>query len=248
MRRYSWQNDVKIFGQEHFFAYPTNVTLGYLWSFGSLAGLCLIIQIVTGLLLAVHYLPSAEVAFFTVEQISREVNYGWLFRYVHSNGASLFFIILYIHIFRSLMTASYSRNWINTWLSGVAMFILTIATAFFGYVLPWGQMSLWGATVITNLFSAVPVIGPKLVLWLWGGFSVDTPTLGKFFTLHFLLPFVIAILALIHILFLHDSGSSSQLQTICLQDQKYPFSYYTVKDLLGMLYLVFFWLWYRAHN
>jgi len=240
MRRHSWQHEAKIFGQEHFFFYPTNVTLGYLWSFGSLAGFCLVIQILTGLLLAIHYLPSAEVAFFTIEQISREVNYGWLFRYVHSNGASIFFIVLYIHIFRSLMTASYSRSWINTWLSGVLMFILTIATAFFGYVLPWGQMSLWGATVITNLFSAVPIIGPKLVLWLWGGFSVDTPTLGKFFTLHFLLPFVIALLALTHILFLHDSGSSSQLQTICLQDQKYFFSYYAVKDLLGMLYLVFF--------
>lgn len=235
----TWLNTLHGWAREHFFRYPTNVTLGYLWSFGSLAGFCLILQIVSGLLLAIHYLPAADSAFFTIEQITREVNYGWLIRYAHSNGASFFFIVLYIHIFRSLLTASYSRSWNNAWTLGVIIFILVIATAFFGYVLPWGQMSLWGATVITNLFSAVPVIGPKLVLWLWGGFSVDTPTLGKFFTLHFLLPFVIAALALLHILFLHEAGSSSQLGTISLRDQKNFFSYYSIKDLLGILYLLF---------
>jgi len=153
-------------------------------------------------------------------------------------GHLFFFIVLYIHIFRSLMTASFTKNWMNAWLTGVVMFILVIATAFFGYVLPWGQMSLWGATVITNLFSAVPVVGVKLVLWLWGGFSVDSPTLGKFFTLHFLLPFVIAALASLHILFLHDSGSSSQLSAISLRDQRYFLSYFAIKDLLGIIYFI----------
>jgi len=232
----TWKSWIRIESRKHFFTYPTNITLGYLWSFGSLAGFCLILQIVSGLLLAIHYLPSAETAFYSVEQISREINYGWLLRYLHSNGASFFFIILYVHIFRSLMTASFTKNWINTWLIGVIMFILVIATAFFGYVLPWGQMSLWGATVITNLFSAVPVVGTKLVLWLWGGFAVDSPTIGKFFTLHFLLPFIIAALAALHILFLHDSGSSSQLATISLRDQKNFLSYFAVKDLLGVVY------------
>jgi len=139
----SWQSWAQLQGREHFFSYPTNVTLGYLWSFGSLAGFCLIVQILSGLLLATHYLPTSEIAFFSTEQIFREINFGWLLKYLHSNGASFFFIILYIHIFRSLMTASFSKNWVNTWITGVFMFILVIATAFFGYVFPWGQMSLW---------------------------------------------------------------------------------------------------------
>jgi len=224
--------------RNHFFRYPTNINLGYLWSFGSLAGFSLGIQIITGLLLTTHYQPAAANAYMTIEHIARDVTGGWLLHYLHGNGASFFFIVLYIHIFRSLLTASFSKNWVNSWISGVIIFILVIATAFFGYVLPWGQMSLWGATVITNLFSAVPLVGNKLVLWLWGGFSVDTPTIGKFFTLHFLLPLVIMALAVLHIIFLHEHGSSSQIKVVSLRDQKVFLTYFAVKDLLGMLFLV----------
>ena len=174
------------------YEYPTPKNLNYWWNFGSLAGFMLVVMIVTGIVLAMHYTPHVDHAFDTVERIMRDVNYGWLMRYIHMNGASMFFIAVYIHMFRGLYYGSYKAPRELLWMLGVVILLLMMATAFMGYVLPWGQMSFWGATVITNLFSAIPVIGDSIVTWLWGGFSVDNPTLNRFFSLHYLLPFVIA--------------------------------------------------------
>ena len=166
-------------------SYPAPATITYWWSFGSLAGICLVIQIVTGILLAMHYTPNIELAFFSVEHIMRDVNYGWLLRYLHANGASIFFIVVYLHMFRGLYYGSYLYPRQLLWITGVIIYFLMMAAAFMGYVLPWGQMSLWGATVITNMFSAIPVIGESIVYWLWGGFSIDNATLNRFFSLHY---------------------------------------------------------------
>src|ERR1700752_4374303 len=171
--------------------YPTPRNLNYWWNFGSLAGITLVIMIVTGVVLAMHYTPHADLAFESVERIMRDVNYGWLLRYIHMNGASMFFLIVYIHLFRGLYYGSYKEPRELLWILGVVILLLMIATAFMGYVLPWGQMSYWAATVITNLFSAIPVIGPGIVTFLWGGFAVGDPTLHRFYALHYLLPFVI---------------------------------------------------------
>jgi len=173
----------------HVIDYPTPSNLTYAWSFGSTAGICLVIQILTGVFLAMHYTPHIDLAFNSVEHIMRDVNNGWLIRYMHANGASMFFIVVYCHIFRGLYYGSYMFPRQLLWCSGVVIFILMMATAFMGYVLPWGQMSFWGATVITNLFSAIPFVGGAIVEWLWGGFSVDNATLNRFFSLHFLVPF-----------------------------------------------------------
>lgn len=223
--------------------YPTPKNLSYAWNFGSLAGFMLLIMMLTGIFLAMHYVPSTDHAFDSVERIMREVNYGWLIRYLHMNGASMFFIVVYIHIFRGLYYGSYKSPRELLWMIGVIILLLMMATAFMGYVLPWGQMSFWGATVITNLFSAFPVIGESIVTWLWGGFSVDNPTLNRFFALHYLLPFLIAGMSILHLVALHQFGSNNPLGI----DRKGPedsipfHPYYTVKDAFGLsLFLVFY--------
>nr|ABW81329.1 cytochrome b [Mugil cephalus] len=216
---------------------PAPASLSSLWNFGSLLGLCLVSQIATGLFLAMHYAPETSSAFASVAHICRDVNYGWLIRNMHANGASFFFVCIYIHIGRGLYYGSYLYK--ETWNIGVVLLLLVMMTAFVGYVLPWGQMSFWGATVITNLLSAVPYIGESLVQWLWGGFAVDNATLTRFFAFHFLLPFVILALTLIHLIFLHETGSNNPLGLPSNSD-KIPFHpYYTIKDIFGFLALLF---------
>ena len=226
----------------HLIDYPTPVNLNYFYGFGSLAGIMLVIQILTGIFLAMHYTAHIDLAFNSVEHIMRDVNNGWLIRYIHANGASFFFIVVYIHIFRGLYYGSYITPREALWCSGVTIFILMMATAFMGYVLPWGQMSFWGATVITNLFSAIPFIGKDIVDWLWGGFAVDNPTLNRFFSLHFTFPFVIVGAVLIHLILLHEVGSNNPLG-ITLKTENIPFyPYFYTKDLFGLiiLFLIFF--------
>nr|UUG47613.1 cytochrome b [Ips nitidus] len=214
---------------------PSNITS--MWNFGSLLGLCLMIQIITGLFLAMHFCSNIELAFNSVAHISRNVNYGWLIRILHANGASFFFICLYLHIGRGIYYSSYLLK--ETWLSGVTIFFLVMATAFLGYVLPWGQMSFWGATVITNLVSAIPYLGNTIVQWIWGGFAVDNATLSRFFALHFILPFIISAFVMIHLLFLHQTGSNNPLG-INSNIDKVPFHpFFTFKDLLGALIMMF---------
>nr|YP_009948385.1 cytochrome b [Nucifraga caryocatactes]QOH97566.1 cytochrome b [Nucifraga caryocatactes] len=210
---------------------PTPSNISAWWNFGSLLGICLVTQIITGLLLAMHYTADTSLAFTSVAHMCRNVQFGWLIRNLHANGASLFFICIYLHIGRGFYYGSYLNK--ETWNIGVILLLTLMATAFVGYVLPWGQMSFWGATVITNLFSAIPYIGQTLVEWLWGGFSVDNPTLTRFFAFHFLLPFVIAGLTLVHLTFLHETGSNNPLG-IPSDCDKIPFHpYYSIKDLLG---------------
>lgn len=226
----------------HLIDYPTPINLNYFYGFGSLAGIMLVVQILTGIFLAMHYTPHIDLAFNSVEHIMRDVNNGWLIRYTHANGASFFFIVVYIHIFRGLYYGSYITPREYLWCSGVIIFILMMATAFMGYVLPWGQMSFWGATVITNLFSAIPLVGKDIVDWLWGGFAVDNPTLNRFFSLHFTMPFVIVGAVLIHLILLHEVGSSNPLG-LTLKSENIPFyPYFYTKDLFGLmvLLLVFF--------
>jgi len=216
--------------------YPTPRNLNYFWNFGSLAGLSLVIMIVTGIVLAMSYTPHVDYAFESVERIMRDVNHGWLIRYIHMNGASFFFIVVFIHMFRGLYYGSYKAPRELLWMLGVVIFLLMMATAFMGYVLPWGQMSFWGATVITNLFSAVPFVGDSLVTFLWGGFSVDNPTLNRFFALHYLMPFVIAGVVILHIVALHKFGSNNPLGIDMTGPQdSIPFHpYYTIKDFFGI--------------
>nr|AAC35381.1 cytochrome b [Apaloderma vittatum] len=210
---------------------PTPSNISAWWNFGSLLGICLVTQILTGLLLAAHYTADTTLAFSSVAHTCRNVQYGWLIRNLHANGASFFFICIYFHIGRGFYYGSYLFK--ETWNTGVVLLLTLMATAFVGYVLPWGQMSFWGATVITNLFSAIPYIGQTLVEWAWGGFSVDNPTLTRFFALHFLLPFMIAGLTLIHLTFLHESGSNNPLGIVSNSD-KIPFHpYFSLKDILG---------------
>nr|APX40289.1 cytochrome b [Chrysolina rufoaenea] len=217
---------------------PTPSNISTMWNFGSLLGLCLMIQIITGLFLAMHYCPNMDLAFNSVSHICRDINYGWLLRTTHANGASFFFICLYTHIGRGIYYSSYIMK--ETWLIGVTLFFLIMATAFLGYVLPWGQMSFWGATVITNLVSAIPYLGTMIVQWIWGGFAVDNATLTRFFTFHFILPFIITAFIMIHLLFLHQTGSSNPLGTQSNID-KIPFHpYFSFKDLMGMLMMLFF--------
>jgi ubiquinol-cytochrome c reductase cytochrome b subunit len=223
--------------------YPTPRNLNYWWNFGSLAGIVLVIMIVTGVVLAMHYTPHATLAFDSVERIMRDVNYGWLLRYIHMNGASMFFLIVYIHLFRGLYYGSYKYPRELLWILGVVILVLMIATAFMGYVLPWGQMSYWAATVITNLFSAIPVVGGKIVTLLWGGFTVGNPTLNRFFSLHYLLPFIIVAVIGLHLVALHQHGSNNPLGIDHRGPQDtIPFHpYYTVKDMFGLcVFLLFF--------
>lgn len=215
---------------------PTPKNISLIWNFGSLLGVCLIIQIIRGLFLAIHYVPNTQIAFQSVIHICRDVNIGWFIRILHANGASIFFICIFIHIGRGLYYESFFL--LETWNLGVIIFLLTIASAFLGYVLPWGQISFWGATVITNLLSAVPYLGQILVYWIWGGFSVDNATLNRFFVFHFILPFVVLVIVIIHLFFLHLKGSNNPLG-ISRKSYKIPFRpYFTLKDLIG--FIVFF--------
>nr|QIJ94080.1 cytochrome b [Eremias arguta deserti]QIJ94081.1 cytochrome b [Eremias arguta deserti]QIJ94082.1 cytochrome b [Eremias arguta deserti]QIJ94085.1 cytochrome b [Eremias arguta deserti]QIJ94087.1 cytochrome b [Eremias arguta deserti] len=215
---------------------PTPPNISAWWNFGSLLGLCLIIQILTGLFLAMHYTADVTSAFSSVAHIHRDVQHGWLIRNLHANGASLFFICIYLHIGRGLYYGSYIFT--ETWNIGVVLLLLVMATAFMGYVLPWGQMSFWGATVITNLLSAIPYVGSTLVEWVWGGFAIDNATLTRFFTLHFLLPFIIMAVSMIHLLFLHETGSNNPTGLNSNSD-KIPFHpYYSYKDALGALIML----------
>ncbi len=224
--------------------YPAPKNLNYLWNFGSIAGICLVLQIITGIFLAMHYTPHVNHAFDSVEHIMRSVNYGWLLRYTHAVGASMFFIAVYIHILRGLYYGSYKSPREMLWFMGILIFLAMMATAFMGYVLPWGQMSFWGATVITNLFSAIPGVGEAIVTWLWGGFAVDNPTLNRFFALHYLLPFVICAIVVFHIWALHQHGSNNPTGVdVKSEKDTVPFHpYYTAKDAfgLGVFFLIYF--------
>jgi ubiquinol-cytochrome c reductase cytochrome b/c1 subunit len=224
------------FVQHELYDYPTPRNLTYWWNFGSLAGITLVIMIVTGIFLAMQYTPSADAAFDSVQHIMRDVNYGWLLRYAHMNGASMFFAIVYIHLFRGLYYGSYKRPRELLWMLGVIILLLMMATAFMGYVLPWGQMSFWAATVITNLFSALPLVGKSIVTFLWGGFAVGNPTLHRFYALHYLLPFVIVAVVGLHLIALHTHGSNNPLGIDAKGPQDtIPFHpYYTIKDLFGL--------------
>ena len=237
-------------------SFPTPRNFNYFWNFGALAMINLMIMIATGIFLSMHYTPHTAYAFDSVERIMRDVNFGWLLRYVHMNGASMFFIVVYIHIWRGMYYGSYKAPRELLWILGVTIFLLMMATAFMGYVLPWGQMSFWGATVITNLFSAIPLVGPDIVVWLWGGFSVDNPTLSRFFSLHYLLPFVIVGVVFLHVAALHITGSNNPLGVEPRGPQDtLPFHpYYTVKDSVGIIvyfmvfgFLVFFMPNYLGH-
>lgn len=242
-----WNKDsILSFVDSHIIDYPTPINLNYMWSFGSTAGLCLVVQIVTGIFLAMHYSPHIDLAFSSVEHIMRDVNNGWLIRYLHANGASMFFIVVYCHIFRGLYYGSYIYPRERLWASGVIIFLLMMATAFMGYVLPWGQMSFWGATVITNLFSAIPFVGNSIVEWLWGGFSVSNATLNRFFSLHYLMPFVITGLVLVHLSLLHKDGSNNPLGINTNVDTVSFYPYFYVKDLFSFLLLVLFFSFFVA--
>jgi quinol-cytochrome oxidoreductase complex cytochrome b subunit len=222
----------------HLVFYPTPINIRYLWGFGSLSGLVLAIQIITGIFLAMHYTPHVDYAFFSVEHIIRDVNFGWLLRYLHANGASFFFMLVYVHIFRGLYYGSYTYPRTYLWQSGVIILILIIATGFIGYVLPWGQISFWGATVITNLFSAIPNVGVPFVQWVWGGFSVDNATLNRFFSFHYVLPFLIVGVVFVHLTLLHLDGSSNPLGVDSAVRKIYFFPYFYVKDLFGFVLLL----------
>lgn len=237
---------------KHSAEYQAPKNLSFMWNFGSLAGIALVLQIVTGLFLAMQYTPHAAMAFDSVERIMRDVNYGWLIRYAHAVGASMFFVVVYLHIGRGLFYGSYKYPRELLWFFGIIIFISMMATAFMGYVLPWGQMSFWGAKVITNLFSAIPLVGEDIVVWLWGGYSVDNPTLNRFFALHFLLPFVIFALVIIHViaLHMHGSGNPTGVEVKTAKDTIPFHPYYTVKDFFGMgvFFLVFFYFLFFAPN
>lgn len=231
----------------HLIDYPTYVNTTYIWSFGSCAGLMLVLQIVTGLLLSFHYFNFSDYSFFSIEHIMRDVHFGWFFRYLHANGASLFFLVLYLHVGKGLFYKSYIYPRSLIWSSGIIIFLLVMAAAFLGYVLPWGQMSFWGATVITNLFSVIPFYGPSIASWIWGGYAVDYPTLSRFFSFHFIIPIIIAGLVIVHLILLHQFSSSSNLFTGEHIDSVSFYPYFFIKDFLIILffftllsYLVFF--------
>jgi len=228
-----------------FVAYPTPRNLNYWWTFGAILSFMLVAQIVTGVILAMHYTPNADLALNSVEHVMRDVNYGWLLRYLHANGASMFFLAVYIHIFRGLYYGSYKEPREVLWILGVIIFLLMMATAFMGYVLPWGQMSFWAATVITNLFSAIPLVGETITTWLWGGFAVGNPTLNRFFSLHYLLPFMIAGVVVLHVWALHVSGQNNPAGIdIKTNRDSVPFTpYATVKDTFGLVCFLILFAW-----
>ena len=222
----------------HLTDYPTPKNLNYWWTFGGILTFCLVTQIITGIVLAMHYTAHADLAFSSVEHIMRDVNYGWLIRYIHANGASMFFLAVYIHIFRALFYGSYKSPREVIWILGILIYLLMMAAAFMGYVLPWGQMSFWGATVITNLFSAIPLVGESITQWLWGGYSVDNPTLTRFFSLHYLIPFLILGLVILHIWALHVPGNNNPVGIDLKKDgsDTVPFHpYIVIKDLFALV-------------
>ena len=231
----------------HLKEYPTPKNLNYWWTFGGILTFCLITQIVTGVILGMHYVAHTDHAFESIEHIMRDVNYGWLLRYVHANGASMFFLAVYIHIFRGLFYGSYKAPREVIWIIGVIIYLLMMATAFMGYVLPWGQMSFWGATVITNLFSAIPFAGESITTWLWGGYSVDNPTLTRFYALHYLLPFLIFGLIILHIWALHVPGNNNPIGIDVKKNsnETMPFHPYMVmKDITALLVFIIIFLWF----
>jgi ubiquinol-cytochrome c reductase cytochrome b subunit len=235
------KNYLVAFISNHIVYYPTPISLSYAWSFGSLAGLCLVIQMLSGIFLAMHYTPHIDLAFSSVEYIMRDVENGWFIRYVHANGASMFFIVVYFHIFRGLYYGSYMAPREQLWCSGVVIFLLMMGTAFTGYVLPWGQMSFWGATVITSLVTVIPVAGKEIVEWLWGGYTVNNPTLNRFFSIHFCLPFIIAGMSLIHLALLHKEGSNNPIGSDTGVDDIPFYPYFFSKDLFAlMIFFLFF--------
>jgi len=248
------KNQLMAFIDSHIISYPTPFNLNYMWSFGSAAGICLVIQMVTGIFLAMYYTANADLAFSSIEHIMRNVHNGWLIRYIHANGASMFFIVVYCHIFRGLYYVSYIEPRRILWCSGVIIFLLMMATAFMGYVLPWGQMSFWGVTVITSLFTAIPYVGQSIVEWIWGGYVVTNITLIRFYSLHYLMPFVIAGLTLLHLALLHQEGSNNPLGVDASVDNIPFYPYFYVKDLFTFFILVtvfsgfvFYWPNYLGH-
>jgi len=222
---------------DHLIDYPTPININYMWNFGSLAGIFLGVQILTGIFLAMHYTPHVDLAFLSVEHIMRDVNNGWLIRYLHANGASMFFLVVYVHVGRGIYYGSYQKPREFVWIVGVVVLILMMATAFMGYVLPWGQMSFWAATVITNLFSAFPIVGEPIVAWLWGGFSVSNATLNRFFSLHYVMPFVIAAVVIIHLSLLHKDGSNNPMGMNKTADNISFYPYFYTKDLFAFFIL-----------
>jgi len=240
------------FAQDAMMDYPEPRNLNYWWNFGALAGIVLVIMIVSGVFLAMNYTPHADMAFNSVERIMRDVDYGWLIRYIHMNGASFFFIIVYIHLFRGMYYGSYKEPRELLWMLGVVILLLMMATAFFGYVLPWGQMSFWGATVITNLFSVIPVVGKTVLTWLLGGYAVGNPTLNRFFSLHYLLPFIIVGVVMLHLIALRQAGSNNPLGIAVKGPQdELPFHpYQTMKDMfvLGVFLVVYALFVFYAPN
>lgn len=225
----------------HLVFYPTPKNINYIWSFGSLAGIFFSLQIVTGIFLAMHYVPNIELAFASVEHIMRDVEYGWLIRYLHANGASMVFVFLYLHIAKALYFRSYTNTRVHLWFSGILVFLFMMGTAFVGYVLPWGQMSFWGATVITNLITAIPYIGEPIAYWVWGGFSVANPTLNRFFSIHYLLPFLIVGLTILHLGLLHEAGSSNPIGVFSSRDTTTFWPYFGVKDaFIFIVFLMFY--------
>nr|FAA04208.1 TPA: cytochrome b [Holtodrilus truncatus] len=212
---------------------PAPINISIWWNYGSLLGLTLIIQTISGIFLTMHYTPNMDMAFMSVMHISRDVEWGWMIRYIHGNGASMMFLFMYLHMSRGLYYMSYSL--METWNIGVIIYVLTVATAFMGYVLPWGQMSFWAATVITNMMTTIPYIGKTMVEWIWGGFAIDNPTLNRFYTFHFILPFILMVLSMVHLLFLHQTGSNNPLG-ISSNSDKIPFHpYFTMKDMIGFI-------------
>ncbi|MDE2361755.1 MAG: cytochrome b/b6 [Hyphomicrobiales bacterium] len=244
-----FESRLPVMGLVHssFVAYPTPKNLNYWWTFGAILSFMLGAQIVTGVVLAMHYTPNTGLAFDSVEQIMRDVNWGWLLRYLHSNGASMFFLAVYVHIARGMYYGSYKAPREVLWLLGVVIFLLMMATAFMGYVLPWGQMSFWGATVITNLFSAIPLVGDTITTWLWGGYSVDNPTLNRFFSLHYLLPFMIAGVVVLHVWALHVVGQNNPagVEIKDVEKDSVPFTpYATLKDSVGISAFLILYCWF----
>ena len=244
-----FESRLPVMGLVHssFVAYPTPKNLNYWWTFGAILSFMLVAQIVTGVVLAMHYTPHTSMAFDSVEQIMRDVNYGWLLRYLHSNGASMFFLAVYVHIARGMYYGSYKAPREILWILGVIIFLLMMATGFMGYVLPWGQMSFWGATVITNLFSAIPFVGDTITTWLWGGYSVDNPTLNRFFSLHYLLPFMIAGVVGLHVWALHVVGQNNPagVEIKDVEKDSVPFTpHATMKDAFGIACFLILYSWF----
>jgi len=246
-----FESRLPIMGLIHssFVVFPNPRNLNYFWTFGGILAFMLVAQIITGVVLAMHYTAHADMAFNSVELIMRDVNYGWMLRYLHANGASMFFIAVYVHIFRGLYFGSYKAPREVLWILGVIIFLLMMATAFMGYVLPWGQMSFWGATVITNLFSAIPGVGEVIVSYLWGGYSVSNPTLNRFFSLHYLLPFMIAGVVVLHIWALHVPGSNnpSGIEKKTEKDVLPFHPYFTVKDAFALCCFLMVYVWFAFY-